>query len=110
MNTATRSPAPSVRQMILTGLAASAMAVVAMLSLEMLPLAQLAKEFGIPGGVASTVVWLAEAGGAAATIVGILAALGTGGLSLIAAAGKETIRQYLRKKIQEKGRKAVIAW
>ncbi|MCY7521253.1 uberolysin/carnocyclin family circular bacteriocin [Paenibacillus larvae] len=51
-----------------------------------------------------------QAGGAITTIVSILTAIGSGGLSLLAAAGKETIRQYLNQQIKEKGRKAVIAW
>lgn len=53
---------------------------------------------------------MVEAGGAVTTIVSILTAVGSGGLSLIAAAGKETIRQYLKNEIKKKGRKAVIAW
>ncbi|MBD3860540.1 uberolysin/carnocyclin family circular bacteriocin [Bacillus sp. 28A-2] len=79
-------------------------------SLQMLPVADLAKEFGIPGSVAAVVLNVVEAGGAVTTIVSILTAVGSGGLSLIAAAGKETIRQYLKAQIQKKGRKAVIAW
>jgi circularin A/uberolysin family circular bacteriocin len=80
------------------------------LSLQLLPVADLAKEFGIPGSVAAVVLNVVEAGGAVTTIVSILTAVGSGGLSLIAAAGKETIRQYLKKEIKKKGRKAVIAW
>ncbi|WP_345831667.1 uberolysin/carnocyclin family circular bacteriocin [Bacillus safensis] len=79
-------------------------------SLQMLPVADLAKEFGIPGSVAAVVLNVVEAGGAVTTIVSILTAVGSGGLSLIAAAGKETIRQYLKNEIKKKGRKAVIAW
>ena len=40
----------------------------------------------------------------------ILAAIGSGGLSLIAAAGKQGIKKYLKKQIKKKGKKAVIAW
>lgn len=76
----------------------------------MLPVADLAKEFGITGSVAAVVLNVVEAGGAVTTIVSILTAVGSGGLSLIAAAGKETIRQYLKAQIKKKGRKAVIAW
>lgn len=79
-------------------------------SLQVLPVADLAKEFGIPGSVAAVVLNVVEAGGAVTTIVSILTAVGSGGLSLIAAAGKETIRQYLKNEIKKKGRKAVIAW
>nr|MDF9458572.1 uberolysin/carnocyclin family circular bacteriocin [Bacillus pumilus] len=75
-----------------------------------MPVADLAKEFGIPGSVAAVVLNVVEAGGAVTTIVSILTAVGSGGLSLIAAAGKETIRQYLKAQIKKKGRKAVIAW
>lgn len=45
---------------------------------------------------------MVEAGGAVTTIVSILTAVGSGGLSLIAAAGKETIRQYLKNEIKKK--------
>ena len=45
-----------------------------------------------------------------AGILSILTAIGSGGLSLIAAAGKEGIKKYLKKQIKKKGKKAVIAW
>lgn len=79
-------------------------------TLQFVPVAHLAKEFGIPGGVAATVLNIVEAGGWATTILSILTAVGSGGLSLIAAAGKESIKVYLKKQIKKKGRKAVIAW
>ncbi|AVF23845.1 uberolysin/carnocyclin family circular bacteriocin [Paenibacillus larvae] len=79
-------------------------------SLQFLPVADLAKEFGIPASIAAVVLNIVNAGGAVTTIVSILLAVGSGGLSLLAAAGKETIRQFLKKKIQEKGKRATIAW
>lgn len=82
----------------------------AMLALQGLPFADLAKEFGIPSVVGGTILNLATAGGAAATIIGILIGLGTGGLGLIAAAGRETIKQFLLGEIRRRGRRAVIAW
>lgn len=78
--------------------------------MQILPMADMAKEFGIPAAVAGTVLTVVEAGGWVTTIVSILTAVGTGGLSLLAAAGKESIRIYLQKQIKKKGRKAVIAW
>ncbi|AQZ45960.1 hypothetical protein B5S25_04415 [Paenibacillus larvae subsp. pulvifaciens] len=63
-----------------------------------------------PASLAAVVLNVVQAGGAITTIVSILTAIGSGGLSLLAAAGKETIRQYLNQQIKEKGRKAVIAW
>lgn len=77
-------------------------------SLQMLPVADLAKEFGIPGSVAAVVLNVVEAGGAVTTIVSILTAVGSGGLSLIAAAGKETIRQYLKNEIKKKAVKLLL--
>lgn len=74
----------------------------------MLPVADLAKEFGIPGSVAAVVLNVVEAGGAVTTIVSILTAVGSGGLSLIAAAGKETIRQYLKAQIKKKAVKPLL--
>lgn len=78
--------------------------------MQTLPMADMVKEFGIPAAVAATVLNIVEAGGWVVTIVTILTAVGSGGLSLLAAAGKESIRVYLKKQIKKKGRKAVIAW
>lgn len=78
--------------------------------MQVLPMADMAKEFGIPAAAAATVLTIVEAGGWVTTIVSILAAIGTGGLSLLAAAGRETIRIYLAGQIKKKGRRAVIAW
>lgn len=75
-----------------------------------LPLANMVKEFGIPAGLAATILNIIEAGGAVTTILTILTGIGSGGLSLIAAAGRETIRQYLKNEVKKRGRKAVIAW
>ena len=68
------------------------------------------KEFGIPAATAGTILNLLDAADGVATIVSILAGLATGGLSLIAAAGKQGIKKYLKKQIKKKGKKAVIAW
>lgn len=77
---------------------------------NILPIADLVKEFGIPAAVAGVILNIVEAGGWVTTIVSILTAIGSGGLSLIAAAGKEGIKKYLKKQIKKKGKKAVIAW
>ncbi|EOJ79470.1 uberolysin/carnocyclin family circular bacteriocin [Enterococcus faecalis] len=79
-------------------------------SLQFLPIAHMAKEFGIPAAVAGTVLNVVEAGGWVTTIVSILTAVGSGGLSLLAAAGRESIKAYLKKEIKKKGKRAVIAW
>lgn len=81
-----------------------------LLSSQVLPVAFLVKEFGIPAAVASSVLWAVDAGSTVTTIVSILTAVGTGGLSLIAAAGKSTIKSYLKKQVKKMGKKAVIAW
>ncbi len=86
------------------------MLVGATLCTDILPIADLVKEFGIPAAVAGAVLNIVEAGGWVTTIVSILAAIGSGGLSLIAAAGKQGIKKYLKKQIKKKGKKAVIAW
>lgn len=80
------------------------------LVIQVMPLADLAKEFGIPSVIGGTVLNIATAGGAVATIIGILVGLGSGGLGLIAAAGRETVKQFLLSEIRKKGKKAVIAW
>lgn len=58
--------------------------------------------------MASTILHFIDAGSSAATIAGILTGLASGGLTLIAA-GKQSIKMYLKKQIKKKGRKAVIA-
>jgi circularin A/uberolysin family circular bacteriocin len=100
----------SVSRLALIGAASALMLTIGMMAIHLLPMAEMAKEFGIPAGVAGTVLTIVEAGGWVTTIVTILAGVGTGGLALLAAAGKESIRVYLRKQIQKKGRRAVIAW
>lgn len=74
------------------------------------PIANLVKEFGLPAAGASGLLWYLDAGSSAATIVGFLSGLASGGLSLIYAAGRQTIKAYLRREIRKRGRKAVIAW
>lgn len=75
-----------------------------------LPVADMVKEFGIPAGTAGVVLNLLDAADGVTTIVSILVGLATGGLSLIAAAGKQGVKQYLKKQVKKKGRAAVIAW
>jgi circularin A/uberolysin family circular bacteriocin len=80
------------------------------LCINIIPVADMVKEFGIPAAVAGTVLNIVEAGGWVSLIVSILTGAATGGLSLIAAAGKQGIKKYLKKQIKKKGKKAVIAW
>ncbi|PDO09640.1 MAG: hypothetical protein BLM47_11390 [Candidatus Reconcilbacillus cellulovorans] len=75
-----------------------------------LPLYDLAKEFGLPGWVAAWILYALDAGTTVTAIVSFLTALGTGGLSLLAAAGSMAIQEFLKKKLLEMGRRAFIAW
>lgn len=77
---------------------------------QFLPVADLALEFGIPTSVATLVINIVEAGGWVVTILTILAGVASGGLGLIAAAGKQGVKEFLKKQIKKKGRAAVIAW
>ena len=77
---------------------------------SVLPIADMVKEFGIPAAAAGTILSLLDVADGVATIVSILAAFASGGLSLIAAAGKQGIKKYLKKQVKKKGKKAVIAW
>lgn len=86
------------------------MLVLSVTCIGVLPIADMVKEFGIPAATAGTILNLLDAADGVATIVSILAGLATGGLSLIAAAGKQGIKKYLKKQIKKKGKKAVIAW
>lgn len=74
------------------------------------PVAHLAKEFGIPAAASAVVLKYLDAADAVVTIISILSAIGSGGLALIAAAGKKGVVKYLKKQIKKKGKKAVIAW
>ena len=75
-----------------------------------LPVADLAKEFGVPTVIGSSVAWYLEIGAAASIIIGLLTGLLSGGLGLIAAAGKTALRAYLRQELTKRGKKAFIAW
>ncbi|MFT2751800.1 circular bacteriocin, circularin A/uberolysin family [Clavibacter sp. Sh2088] len=102
--------AQNITRLALTAMLGTLALVATTLVMGTLPMADLAREFGIPTAIGGTVLNLATAGGTAATIVGILVGLGSGGLGLIAAAGRETIKQFLLNEIKKKGRKAVLAW
>ncbi|WP_079416532.1 uberolysin/carnocyclin family circular bacteriocin [Paenibacillus ferrarius] len=80
------------------------------LLLNTLPLADLAKEFGIPAVVGNALVQALDWGLTAATIVSIIGAFITGGLSIVAAAGTTALKTYLRNKLTEMGTKAFVAW
>lgn len=81
-----------------------------MMALNVLPVADMVKEFGIPAAISGTVLNIVEAGGWVTTIISILAGVASGGLTLIAEAGKQGVKAFLKKQIKEKGKKAVIAW
>ncbi|AQZ49182.1 hypothetical protein B5S25_16930 [Paenibacillus larvae subsp. pulvifaciens] len=78
--------------------------------LSMLPVADMVKEFGVPVAVATTVAKIMEAADWLITGAMILAAIGTGGASLLAAAGKESLKAFLKKKYGEMGARAFTAW
>ena len=80
------------------------------LLLNVMPLADLAKEFGIPTVAANLILSALDWGMTAATILSIVAGIATGGLSLIAAAGQATLKEFLKKELEKRGRKAFIAW
>lgn len=83
---------------------------VASIAIGVSPVVNLAKEFGIPTASAAGLLWWLDAGATASTVAGIVAGLASGGLSLIAEAGKQTVKSYLKKQVKKKGKKAVIAW
>ncbi|RJG20640.1 circular bacteriocin, circularin A/uberolysin family [Paenibacillus thiaminolyticus] len=77
---------------------------------SMLPVADMVKEFGVPAVAAGAVVKILEGVDWLITGAAILAAIGTGGASLVAAAGKESLKAFLKRKFGEMGKKAFIAW
>ncbi len=81
-----------------------------LLCIHVLPVANLVKEFGIPAAMAGTILNIVEAGGWVSLIISILSSLASGGLTLIAEAGKQGIVKYLKAQIKKKGKTAVIAW
>lgn len=80
------------------------------LLLHFLPIADLTKEFGVPSAVGGLVADAISGGATAMTIIGILAGFLTGGLGLIANAGRAALTSYLKKELNKRGRKAFIAW
>lgn len=75
-----------------------------------LPIADLAKEFGVPSAVGSVVAWYLDLGAAASIIIGLLTGFLSGGLGLIAAAGRETLKAFLLAELRKRGTKAFVAW
>lgn len=80
------------------------------LLLHFLPIAELTKEFGVPSAVGALVANAISGGSTAITVIGILAGFLTGGLGLIANAGRAALMAYLKKELEKRGRKAFIAW
>ncbi|WP_031405768.1 uberolysin/carnocyclin family circular bacteriocin [Geobacillus vulcani] len=78
--------------------------------LTFLPVADLAKEFGVPAWAAAWILTALDASTTVTAIVSFLTALGTGGLSLIAAAGTMGIKKYLKEELEKRGKQAFIAW
>lgn len=91
--------------------AGAALALTAMLFVAQSPaVAHLTQQFGIPAGAGAVVLNMIEGGSWVATIIGFLFGLGTGGVGLIAAAGREALMAFLRKELRRRGRRAFIAW
>jgi len=87
------------------------LAIVCLIQLiNVLPVANLMKEFGLPSVAAYTILYYLNVGSTVTTIISILTGLATGGLSLIAAAGKLSIKAFLNKKKRELGTRAFVAW
>ena len=84
--------------------------IAATVALQGMPVADLLKDFGIPSSAGAVIVWLITDGALVVTIVAFLVGLGTGGLGLIAAAGKTSLKVFLKKKKEEMGSRAFIAW
>lgn len=78
--------------------------------IQSLPIADLTKEFGVPAAIGGLVVKAITNGSTAVVIVGILAGFLTGGLGLIANAGRTALVTYLKKELRKRGEKAFIAW
>ncbi|MCY7494805.1 circular bacteriocin, circularin A/uberolysin family [Bacillus safensis] len=49
-------------------------------------------------------------GATASVIIGILSGFLTGGLGLIANAGRQALTVYLKEELRKRGKKAFIAW
>lgn len=80
------------------------------LLLNVLPVADLTKEFGIPSAVAAIINWYLDTGAVVSVITTLLIGVGSGGLGLIAAEGKTSIKVFLKEKCREMGTKAFTAW
>ncbi|MCP3027035.1 uberolysin/carnocyclin family circular bacteriocin [Halobacillus sp. A5] len=78
--------------------------------LQTAPIADLAKEFGVPSAVGGLVADSISGGATAVTIIGILGGFLTGGLGIVANAGRAALMKYLKDELQERGRRAFIAW
>jgi circularin A/uberolysin family circular bacteriocin len=74
------------------------------------PIALLANEFKIPTAITINIVNLCLDGSSIITIMSIIGGLATGGLGLIAAAGRETIRAYIVSQVKKRGAAATAAW
>lgn len=78
--------------------------------LTFLPVADLAKEFGLPTWASAWILRALDASTTVTAIVSFLTGLGTGGLSLIAADGTMGVKAYLKQEYKKRGKKAFIAW
>ncbi len=70
----------------------------------------LVKEFNVSEATAAAVLSFLGKADTAVTIAGILAILGTGGAGVVAAAGKQGVKAFLKKQLKKKGKKAFVAW
>ncbi|WP_290716389.1 MULTISPECIES: uberolysin/carnocyclin family circular bacteriocin [Exiguobacterium] len=78
--------------------------------LGMLPEMNLVKEFNLSVVVATQVLRWLDVISWGVTLVALIGSIGTGGASLIAAAGSAGVKKYLTDLVKEKGKKAAIAY
>ncbi|WP_394336079.1 uberolysin/carnocyclin family circular bacteriocin [Bacillus safensis] len=71
-------------------------------------LCDVTKEFGIPSAVGSTITWYLDMEAAASVIIGILSGFLTGGLGLIANAGRQALTVYLKEELRKRGKKVLL--
>lgn len=76
----------------------------------LVPEMNLVKEFKLSVSTATTIFAWLDIISWGVTLVALIGGLGTGGASLIAAAGSVGVKKYLKDLAKEKGKKAAIAY
>lgn len=78
--------------------------------LQYIPVADMTQQFGVPTALSGTVASLISNGSTAIAVIGVLGGFMSGGLGLIANAGRAALMKYLKDELEKRGRKAFIAW